>query len=427
MERPKPPTTLRDQITFARSLIPKEGPVSVNHDPSRFDTALARTYFEEAGCPQAFIDFVLTETDRWKDFCTDCIDVYSLSPTKLNKALKKCLDNTYSLANGSLDRVYEHGFNKHDKIHINHVTKNVRKLLKLAGEKKPVIRRAVLATRGHDLGNILSRKYHSLVSPYILSKVVNQVLPDGNLDIRSKERIDKARDWRIVRRAMQLHNEPIASQLIESFRYEYAKDGERKALEQSEEQIVERMRKRFGAEALALIIADKTDIGKHRISQKAKGYKAVDEDQHLEVNLLGETKNISLSHDKKMFNWDLLFRPGMSEDEALELSRFARQSESRGRPIAYVSDKTHALHHDYQIPHFLTWNTLFWQLYYERVVLTVRSAFALYPTLERFCITTTDTDSKTQLQFTFEKEKLRTQFDKLKQMYIKKDVRKNRV
>ncbi len=397
-----------EQFRLAKSLIRNEDGVFVNHSGKPEESVPARQFFMDAACPQAFIEFVLTETNQWSDFCGSDFDVYKGGVRKLDSFLSNCLDAPYGLANGSLDKIYNHGFNRHDSKHIDKVTKNVISLLKDAGEKKQTIRRAVLASRGHDLGNILSRKLHSLVSPYILSTVVEQIKPDANLPIESKKRQKQARDWRIVRRAMQLHNEPIATSLIESFSREIESESSGKR-ELSETEIIEKMVTHFGPEALALIIADKTDIGRHRVSEKAGGQEAVDMDPHLAVNLLGKTREIGVRKDKETFVWKLDFTPGKAKDE-----RFAVESSVRNGMRSSVPEEWHKLHSEHSIPHFDTWKAKFWELYYDRIILTIRSVFALYPKVKNFEIEIRDVDDGETTTIPFHRDRLNYEFMKIK-------------
>lgn len=366
----------------------------VNHS-GKLDTFVpAKQYFEDAQCPSEFIDEVLTPEGEWRDFCEDEYDFYSISPQQLNSELRRCFNRVYGLANGSLDHIFDFGFNRHDLEHIDHVADNTLLLLEAAGYGYEVQRRGVAAARGHDLGNPLTRKLHSLVSPRIFRKVIQQVESDP-------------KQWRIIRRAMQLHNEPIASHLINS----WSKEQGRKL---SDTEIIEKMRTDFGPEALALIIADKTDIGRHRISEKPKDRDAVNGDPHLEVNLLGKTEKLQVSEDKKTFTWNLLFTPGMSKEEQENDSRFAKESTKHPEGFrARVSDETHALHREHRIPHMDRWKSLFWSLYFERIVLTIRSAFALYPDLEKFKINIEDAEGLESLEYTFTPEKMGALFERL--------------
>lgn len=397
---------MREQLRAAQALLPDGQPVLVNHNPGKQESVAALEFFTSAGCPAQFIDYILhvepgENQGNLKDFFPSKQNIYKQDPNRLNKTLRRRLVKVYSLANGSLDHIYDHGFNRHDSRHIDIVTKRVLELLGSANASKDTLRRAVIAAMGHDLGNILSRKLHSLVSPILLKNVLQQIQSDP-------------KQWRTIRRAIQLHNEPVASWLIASWG------------EITEQERIANMRTTFGPEALALILADKTDVGRHRISLKATNREAVDADQHLEVNLLGETAALRLSEDGSNLDWLVSFTPGMSHDEVDELPSFVRQSKRRQSPTATVSERTHKLHSEHQIPHFFTWYSLFWQLYYERIVLAVRSAFALYSNLQTFTIRATDADSdgSTQLQFVFNRETLTNQFAHLEMLYVKRESRK---
>lgn len=393
--------TILQQYRIAKLLTPIGGELSVWHNPEKDEPSNALAYFIAAGCPVAFIHYILKKDGTRKDFYRSKKNIYRQAPETLDERLGTSFGKIYSLANGSLDHIYSHGFNRHDGEHIDIVTDRTVALLKKAKQPRKVIRRGVLVARAHDLGNILSRKYHSFVSVRMLQQSVQQVTDDPA-------------QWRIIRRGIQLHNEPVASALIRSF-----------GMDLSEKEIIEKMRIHFGPEALAAIIADKTDVGRHRISKKAAGYDAVNEDQHLEVNLLGETDGLVFHSNDTVFEWSLSFRPGISEKEQNEYARFCYKSSSRNENVVFVSQKTHELHQKYNIPHFSTWNSLFWALYYDRIVLAVRSAFALYPTLTSFIIVAKDVESGSEKKYEFSLEKLDKQFAILKKMYIREKVQPN--
>jgi len=179
------------------------------------------------------------------------------------------------------------------------------------------------------------------------------------------------------------------------------------------------MRTDFGPEALALIIADKTDISRKRVSEKPKDPDTVDNDPHLEVNLLGETKSLVLSEDMTVFTWNLKFTPGMSKEEQDSDPRYVEASAVQSDGLkARVSKDTHSLHTDHHIPHFDRWKSLFWTLYYERIILTVRAAFALYPDLKKFVIMVKDqSPANEKSKITFKRDCLAETFELQKIKY----------
>lgn len=392
-----------ESARVARRCIPETGPAQVNHSAKPNDFSPAREYFRDAGAKPEFVDHVLTKTGEWRDFHADKVDLYSLSPRVLKRILRECFSPAYALANGSLDHIFADGFNRHDLEHVDKVVETAEWLLKKAGQPVEVIRRGIMAAYGHDLGNFLSRKVHSLISPKIFRKVLEQVQNDPA-------------QWRIVRRAMQLHNEPVASDLLGSVERE-------KGRSMTVREIIQYMGDHWGPEALALIIADKIDIGRHRVSEKPQDSSAVN-DPHLEVNLLGESRGLEMSKNGKLCTWNLEFTPGLSEEEEKSIAeRFGKKRED-GEVAAnkvVVSELTHMLHREFGIPHGDTWVHHFWSLYADRVKLAILSTFALFPDLETFTIKISDKNEAGETfkttEFTFTPDNMAQNFETLRKLY----------
>ena len=411
--------TLLEQARVARRCMPQEGPVLVNHSAKEDDYVLASTFFEVAQCPQAFIDLVINSDDgSWAYERETKRSLYEAPISLVDRYLDIACSKIYQGANGSLDAIYDHGYNRHDEIHIRYVKNVTVDLLRAGDYPEDVVRRGLIAAWDHDSGNVLSRKIHSLISPRILERVI----PTLNED---------PQQWRVVRRAIQLHNEPVARTVL---------SGIRESSETSEE-YYQKMRETFGAEALALIIADKSHVGRDRVSYKARSKDAVDEDPHLEVNLLGKTREIGLSEDKKTMVWKLDFTPGIDqdlEDDHLALLGRIRESdleeegsEGSHEMRAFVSDETHEKHRQkLPIPHFDTWKARFWNLYLDRVLLAVDSSFALYPECESFAIVMRDNDAGSdcgdfceETTFTFQRGKVEFARTWLERKFIAEEER----
>lgn len=379
----------------ARELFPRTGEVFVNHTGEDIETKRALTYFLEAGCPQAFIEFLLTPNSEWNTDSTSLDNPYNHDLQSIRKRMLALVTPVYELANGSLDHIYKEGFNRHDKRHIDKVVGYTKSLLRKKRTSNKIKNRAVIAARAHDMGNIFSRELHSFISARMLKKMLPGVA-------------SKPKEWHIIRRAIQLHTEDVAIPFLQSLKLE-----ECTTVEERYAKIVEH----FGIEALALIIADKIDVGSHRVSLKPKDKEAIDNDRHLEVNLLGSTDSFNIVDTT--FHWNLKFDAGVPLDEELDHFSKSRTSNRTGPKRRMVSKKTHELHrNEFQpIPHFDSWKSLFWNLYYKRLYLTVISIFALYENLDTIEIKISDTSdfpegvSGEQTTYTIERGKVNNFFD----------------
>lgn len=311
----------------------------VNH--RGYDLTPARRYLRERGCDPEIIDRILNADGylALKDVDTE-IDPYSLSPEGFNVYLAEKFEPIYQLVDASLEGSHANGFNRHGEEHIDSVTKRVLSLLESKGASEDTLRRAVAAARGHDLGNLFSRDAHAVISPELFRRLIPGIARDQ-------------KQWSIIRRAILFHDPDISRTVINSWGILPA------------DKRLTKMSTFFGDEALALIIADKTDIGPGRLSKT----KTRVNDPHAEINLLGRTDSIGVTPDG-VFRWDLFFNPYLTEEDVAKYPHLVREL-NRQRGI------------DVQSTPFDIWANFFWTTYLERVLLTVEAAFALYPSIQR--------------------------------------------
>jgi hypothetical protein len=397
----------------ARRLFPEvgKGEVSVQHNPGSRDLPmLARQWLlQKTEISPEFIDLAFSEESRWQYAPFPETDLYGLSFAKARQHLKQHLRPLYELASASLDGIDERGFNRHDEIHIGHVDHCSQELLslaenfwnELAGQRPGFIRpiddqakkRTLIAAWGHDLGNVVSRKYHPLVSNRILPYLYPSLLADPP-------------QWRLIRRAITVHHELFAEHL--------RKELARANPDYQVEDLLDFLRHRFGPEALALIIADKTDLGRHRISRKGCRNVMID-DPHLELNLLGKTDGLRLEPDGTELVWNLTFdiRIGAEETELVPLSQERHHSPGRK---ARVSLLTHALFEDQsvKVTYFDVWRMQFWKQYIERNFLAISAMFALFPKLERVRLAFSDPEVGQSATQVIKKEHLMNDFRRLR-------------
>lgn len=394
-----------DKRQIIKGCLPASGLLFVNHDAKIGQFIPAQDFFTHNDCPSGSAVLVLTEVGGLRKPQAEEMSVYDAGLTDLDMYLRNKLDAIYGVANSSLDVLFVDGFNRHDVPHIDEVVKRTVQLLDIAEMSEDVKRRAIVAARGHDLGNIASRKAHSLLSPRMLALWVPQLLDDPQ-------------QWRIIRRAIELHNEPVAAGIIDGWNHPSPPD---------EVEIARKMRIVFGPEALALIIADKWDIGPHRLSDKARSREAIERDSHLVANNMFRTRDLNLSQDGRIFTVEIDFRPGLSVEETRQYSENGKAELIRPHSDQgarhFVPQVLHDMHRHYGVPHFYVAESLFWETYLDRIKFSLRAAFALFPEIERICISFSDVEDGSQILHEFTLVTLQARLAIIKKKFYPKDVR----
>lgn len=323
----------------------------------------AREYLISLGVAIEKIDILFDSNGDWKYKVNEEIDPFLYTPIELKDKLIHFLTPIYDLVNISLDSIYDLGFAKHDIPHINDVTTEVIKILDAKGVDKKTKIIATIAGVSHDLGNIFSRKYHSILSPLIFKLT----FPNFKL---------KKHDWFRIKDAIQYHDEPVIHKEIDSWGHI------------STTEKIEKFSQKFKEETLALLIADKTRVNRKRLSDKNKTMEAIDNNEHYELNLLGNTESIVVDSVKAEINFS--YHPYATEDEALNYPGFFKKSKHFGYR-AGVSKQAIELHKlSTPIDNFSAWRHKYWKIYSDRTFLTIYSLFALFEDLEQIQINMKD-------------------------------------
>lgn len=359
---------------------------------------LAREYLLSVGVDEIAVDKLFDSKGEWRYQVKDHIDPFTYTPKNLEVKLVDSLKPVYDLVNVSLDTIEKHGFNKHDILHIEDVTSETRKLLDEADADQKTKIIGIIASVAHDLGNILSRKNHSKISPLLFKLIF------PNFKISET-------DWDRVKNAVVYHDEPVIKEEIASW-------NSNSALIK-----IENFRKTFEKETLALFISDKTRITRERLSDKAKDSKAIDDNLHIEVNLLGEADCLVIKKDQALVKFN--YHPYANEDEAKKYPQFFISSKHFGFR-ASVSKETQNLHKfETPIDYFSTWRHKYWKIYAERTILYIYCLFALFPHIDSVVIQMVDyispsSTSYEKVEYKIEKSEL-GHFEKFVELkYLKK-------
>lgn len=297
-------------------------------------------------------------------------DIYSMGFDELSDHMETKVAGIYELVENSLHNGHKYGFNRHDLEHVRKVKNRLISLLKASDADDETIRIGIIAAYTHDMGNLLSRKYHSLAS----AEMLDYIMPELDQDPGFKRR---------VRRAVQLHNEPIALAMIGSI----LKDLNIENPDESPEEFYLLMRKRFGDEGLALLIADKSDaLDRSRVSMKVGNGNVVNNDKHYEDSLLAHSFPVIVESGSAA--WNIQFNPNLTKDDPYHSVFKSKEGSER----AIISEKTKTKRKQEELPYFYSWINSVMDSNLERFRLATYATFALFPNIDQMSIRINDKD-----------------------------------
>ncbi len=235
-------------------------------------------------------------TSEWI-FPASQADLLNQSVTDAMSTVLTTTRDLYLLAQQSLEGVNWFGYNDHGPAHIRSVAERVNYLanrLHIADSPHII---ALVAAGGHDLGNLISRDIHSFISSSVLFRVFPNLL---NTPEQARE----------VRKTIELHDGLVYDKVVAGLQTQGFEG----------EQFISRFREIAGTPGLLLLIADKTDIGRHRVNRKALSPAAIDRHAHSELNLLFETQAVDINPNDGTFNWEIEFSQLVHD---VDMPRFA--------------------------------------------------------------------------------------------------------
>lgn len=257
-----------------------------------------------------------------------------------------------------LDQELKHGFNDHTDRHTLWVSQTGIELLQRAGisyegkhhfdAQTEVLMQLVGMT--HDLGNLLSRKDHSQMSIWLLTRLFK------NIDFESPE-------WQAVTFAILFHEEPVLLDMQLDLRSGMPLQW-------------------------ALVAADKMHVGRDRVGARSfiSGLKhhAFEDDTHILVNALIVRSSWSLGVGE--FVWHLDFSIDQLEER---FSAFSKGNSRLWLPRNF-QDKLLGEGVRYRE----TFATLFSEIYKERMQMAAHSIFLLFPFVQHFRVELVDNDTR---------------------------------
>lgn len=356
---------------------------------------------------QPLLKRLFTEDGFFKERQVLEIDPYSLSTSELINLLAKRLMPIYKLVNPSLDSAYNQGFNRHDWQHILEVGAVAEQILDALeiDKESPSYKNVVIAVLGHDLGNLLSRKYHHELSPAMLGRAVPELLIDPARFARLKETIELHDESKLNKQIQDIANVDDQINYLSSDIFQ---------------------------EALILFLADKCRmVGRSRVTAKSVvDSSAIEQDPHLLLSLCFASQGLSFSIDNESnYNqptssviWQIEFNRALSSEEEKnpKINRF----QTEDKPKVMVPERIHHLHHQYGIPHSFSLWAEFMQTNFPKVSLMAKSSLALFPESQEFKIKMTDRangyDGGTVITEQFNRQSLRPVLEQLNTKYGKR-------
>jgi hypothetical protein len=288
----------------------------------------------------------------------------SRTPQQVEAYFAKHLSPLFALQQTVLDSETLTGFNRHGREHLRAVTKHLLRLLTYAGntasESATSASEAVIAGYLHDVGNLLSRKEHGFYGLYLLT----QLLTDVDHDPQTLGSFLR------VMEAVLFHEVEFGSRVDDL--------GELSTLTQ------------------CLIVADKTDVNLHRVSNKSNDPEAI-RDAHTLLNLLTGDSRLTLG--AATAEWQIHFSPKIKRQAAARFSTLLKHARR-----VWVPAEWQTLYRRENIEYVFLFQASFLRVYYTRLTFAIRALFALRPSLRTFRLVIQDDERGVSLSRTFSRE-----------------------
>lgn len=277
-------------------------------------------------------------------------DPLSIEPKELMSYLRGSNRLIYDLAEHSPDAHSEEGYNRHGDMHNSRVMRNTFALVQSSGGTKMDQILGVFSAGMHDDGYPFAKEAHALVA----SNMTEFIFPSLSQPSESfEEQYGTKTPMEYIRRIIDNHDSDVLKATIAGWG------------NLGPNEVIARMADYLGKPGLALIIADKLDVGRDRISWKQRPSR-MRRDKHAELNLLGQ--NAGLGEFGNHLVWKLKFTPEITEADKKKYPNWARS-------LVGEESMEELYHH---------WVSLFWRIYGERTALMAQAALGLYPNAEGF-------------------------------------------
>ena len=308
----------------------------------------------------------LLDEDSRLNISINFMDLMKESPEDIEKILVFRFSDIFDLQEVVLDSEYLTGFNRHGLAHLQTVARRMLRLLKETDcgndKRSKTEKEAVIMGYMHDIGNLISRKYHSLLGAYILTQIFTDY--HTNDDLFSS--------FLRILEGVVFHEIEFGSRLISL--------------------------RNVQPSVLSLIIADKTDVSFHRVSKKSNVSYAT-KDSHILVNLL--TGDSYIGCQNGVFNWTIRFSPEAEMNQFDDFSDLLKRAER-----VWVPDTWQKAYRQDNIEYVFLFNATFLKIYFSRLVFAVRAVFSLCP-VNSFALQIIDEERGIKLIREFKKDDFR--------------------
>lgn len=411
VESSRPETKPIPEIHLSELRLPAPGETLKDQLPFPLVDPAVRNILLDNGADEEKVNQVFNENGEWILYGKDDIpDLYSLPIYLVKQKLTERLSTVYDLVNYRLraDK-FPHGYNGHDLNHIDPVVKQTQALLEMAGHKDDdVARMGIIAAMIHDLGNISRRDGHSYDSTAIALAVVPSLLQKPSL-------------FESIAQAARLHDE-------KALKKDKGINGAGTAVRDTQ------TIKEIGPVLAAIVMADKSDAGRHRSNQWASNPEAMDKDDHAFINFFGENQGFSLEETKGGLElvWRVQYRPDVTKEEYERFAPMAKDSKSHEDDYAAIVPKwVQEAYRMGRTSHFEAWAHTTFRTYDDRIKLIAKCAMALLD-IDYFTVEMHDPINKnnkkagTRYIETFDRELLNKHEKRFDLMYVPYEVRKKR-
>ncbi len=327
---------------------------------------LLRDFFEQQGAPASLYNKYLSENSTWY-FKVNYHQLINLQPDELYTYILEQFGQLFRLQDIALDSEFSTGFNRHGITHLKNVAATSLNLLREFFIIPPTNHypqnEAIIGAFLHDIGNLISRKYHGLYGIYLFTLVFE------NFN-NSKPTLDS---FLRVLEIVLFHEVEYGCQLPDI-----------SLLKPS---------------ALCVIIADKTDVNYKRVSTKSNVPESV-QDLHVLINLLVSDSIVSRQKgENSCVRWIVNFRPKLDPSQS---NYFSSLLKATGR-VKFPGD-WQKVYEEANIEYLFVFNTEFLRIYLSRLYYAISAAFALFPAVEKFELVVEDPERGISIKRVFTKE-----------------------
>lgn len=382
---------LLEEVRLSRELFPKNGSVYISHEQKPKELAL--DYLLQAGCPPEMCTTLFNENSEWI-FPSFELDIEQATPDELLEQILRVTKPVYAVAQHSLAAINEFGYNDHGPLHIQSVANRAIGLARELGLSEEQQKIVVIAAAGHDLGNLVNRDNHSLVSPDIFERIFPSVVEHKSI-------------WRRAKKAMQFHNSGVFNKYI------HPKKGIWGFLPIEDQ--IPYIQNQFGIESAVVVLSDKLDVGRWRVNDKALNQGAIDQHQYSEINL--HNKGINFRIGTTNLEWNIGFDPFLRRDELSRFSKLTVPSDHAESGYAvYASEGIQ--NRETQIADFGKSTDQFLQKH--ELYITILAGFMVNPQADLFIMNIYNPMRPYEtLRLTFSKEDMKEQIEELKEFGVR--------